>query len=119
MRSLEHNRVFTYRGKLLKKIKKAFANACRKAGISNFRFHDLRHTFNTNMRKAGVSQSVIMKLTGHRTPSTFERYKTVDVDDAKDANRRLDEFLRREQPDCGPNQESAPIVLPSQEVGKS
>ena len=36
VRSLYQNRVFTYRGKPLKKIKKAFTNACRKAGIFNF-----------------------------------------------------------------------------------
>jgi integrase len=64
VRFLEHNRVFTYMGKPLNKIKKALPNACRKAKIADFRFHDLRHTFNTNMRQAGVDQSVIMKLTG-------------------------------------------------------
>ena len=47
VRSLEHNRVFTYRGKPLKKIKKALPNACRKTKVADFRFHDLRHTFNT------------------------------------------------------------------------
>jgi integrase len=96
VRSLDHNRVFTYRGRPLKEIKKAFANACRKAEIANFRFHDLRHTFNTNMRKAGVDQSVIMKLTGPKTPSMFQGYNTVDVDDAKSAYCRLDEFLNQE-----------------------
>jgi integrase len=97
VRSLAHNRVFTYRGKPIKKIKKAFTSACRKAGLVNFRFHDLRHTFNTNMRKAGVDHSVIMKLTGHKTPSMFQRYNTVDVDDAKLAYRRLEELLSQEQ----------------------
>ena len=97
VRSLDHNRVFTYRGKPIKKIKKAFTNACRKAGLVNFRFHDLRHTFNTNMRKAGVDHSVIMKLTGHKTPSMFQRYNTVDVDDAKLAYRRLEKLLSQEQ----------------------
>ena len=97
VRSLDHNRVFTYRGKPLKKIKKAFTSACRKAGKVNFRFHDLRHTFNTNMRKAGVDHSVIMKLTGHKSPSMFQRYNTVDVDDAKLAYSRLEELLSQEQ----------------------
>ena len=93
VRSLDHNRVFTYRGRPLKKTKKACTSACRKAGIANFRFNDLRHTFNINMRKAGVEQSVIMNLTGPKTPSMFQRYHTVDVDDAKSAYCRLDEFL--------------------------
>jgi len=97
VRSLDHNRVFTYRGRPLKKIKKAFTSACRKAGIANFRFHDLRHTLNTNMRKAGVDQSVIMKLTGRKTPSMFQRYNAVDFHGAKGAYHRLDEFLSQGQ----------------------
>jgi integrase len=32
---------------------------------------DLRHTFNSNMLKAGVEQAIIMKLTGHKTVSMF------------------------------------------------
>ena len=97
VRSPDHNRVFTYRGKPLKKIKKASTSACRKAGIVNFRFHDLRHAFNTNMRKAGVDHSVIMKLTGHQSPSMFQGYNTADVGDAKLAYSRLEELLSQEQ----------------------
>lgn len=96
VRFLEHNRVFTYIGKPLNKIKKALPNACRKAEIADFRFHDLRHTFNTNMGKAGVDQSVIMKLTGHKTPSMFQRYNTVDLDDAKNAYQKLAALLEQE-----------------------
>ena len=96
VRFLEHNRVFTYMEKPLNKIKKALPNACRKAEIADFRFHDLRHTFNTNMRKAGVDQSVIMKLTGHKTPSMFQRYNTVDLDDAKNAYQKLEALLEQE-----------------------
>jgi integrase len=118
VRSLDHNRVFTYRGKPIKKIKKAFTNACRKAGIVNFRFHDLRHTFNTNMRKAGVDHSVIMKLTGHKTPSMFQRYNTVDVDDAKLAYRRLEELISQEQAQNVARTKSAPRVLPTAEGEK-
>ena len=61
--------------------------------IENLRFHDLRLTFNTNMRKAGVDQTVIMKLTGHKTLSMFNRYNTVDQEDAMGAMERLDLFL--------------------------
>ena len=97
VRGLAHNQVFTYKGRPIKGIRTAFLIACRKAGIEDFRFHDLRHTFNTNMRKAGVDQSVIMKLTGHKTAAMFHRYNTVDTADAREAYRKLDAFLGQEQ----------------------
>ena len=51
---------------------------CLKAGVGPYRLHDLRHTFNTNMTKAGVDQVVIMKLTGYRTNKMFLRYSHLD-----------------------------------------
>jgi len=45
------------------------------------------------MRKARVDQTVIMKLTGHKTLAMFTRYNTVDQDDAVDGMKRLDSFL--------------------------
>ncbi len=93
VRSLKHDYVFTYRGKPIKEFREGFNKALTKAGIEDFHFHDLRHTFNTNMRKAGVDQTVIMKLTGHKTLSMFNRYNTVDQEDAMGAMKRLDLFL--------------------------
>lgn len=43
-------------------------------------FHDLRHTFNTNARKAGISPTVIMKITGHKSFPMFKRYDTIDIE---------------------------------------
>lgn len=93
VRRIDHRFVFTYRGKPIQRIYKSFKKACEDAGIENFTFHDLRHTFNTNMRKAGVDRSVIMKITGHKTTSMFERYNTVDKSEAREAMQRLDEYL--------------------------
>jgi integrase len=59
-----------------------------------FIFHDLRHTFNTNMRKAGVQESVIMDITGHSTREMFDRYNTVDAEDARQAVDQLRNFLK-------------------------
>ncbi len=67
-----HNKVFTYKGGPLKLIKTCLIRACREVGITNFRFfYDLRHTFNTNIRRAGGRHSVIMKLTDHKTAAMF------------------------------------------------
>jgi integrase len=47
-------------------LRRPFLKACKEAKVGPYRFHDLRHSFNTNMIKAGVKKSVIMKLTGHK-----------------------------------------------------
>ncbi len=97
VRALEHNRVFTYKGRPLRSVKTCLTRACREVGIMNFRFHDLRHTFNTNLRRAGVHHSVIMKLTGHKTAAMFHRYNTVDAEDARKAYQKFDTFLSQEE----------------------
>ena len=51
------------------------------------------HTFNTNMREAGVDRSVIMKITAHKTPSMLQRYNMVDLGDAKEAYQKLEGLL--------------------------
>jgi integrase len=107
VRGLGHNRVFTYKGRPIVGIRTAFLKACRRRGIENFRFHDLRHTFNANMRKAGVDQSVIMKLTGHKSAAMFHRYNTVDTADAREAYQKFDGLLAQQQEEVTPGELSS------------
>jgi integrase len=95
VRHISHNHVFSYEGKPLKSIKTTLANALKETGIKDFRFHDLRHTWTTNARKAGVDRTVIMKLTGHKTLSMFTRYNSVDEDDAKQALKMMDRHFAK------------------------
>jgi len=81
-------------------IRTGIKKACKAAGITygrfkkgGFIFHDLRHTFNTNMRKAGVAESVIMAITGHSTREMFDRYNTVDDRDKRQAVDQLEVFF--------------------------
>jgi integrase len=53
-RFLGSHYVFTQKGKPIGNIRKGFFGACERAGIKDFRFHDLRHCAVTNLRKAGV-----------------------------------------------------------------
>ena len=55
-------------------IKTAWLTACRNAGLSNLRFHDLRHTFGTRAADAGVPLPAIRDVMGHRSIQTTERY---------------------------------------------
>lgn len=95
VRSITSPHVFTYKGQPIKSIKTTLGRAIEKAKIQDFRFHDLRHTFNTNMRRAGVEEVVTMKLTGHRTMSMYSRYSTVDLEDAKEAMAKFESYLGR------------------------
>lgn len=51
--------------------------------------HDFRRTAVRNLVRAGVSQKVAMELTGHLTPSVFERYNITDDRDRRDAVAKL------------------------------
>lgn len=59
-------------------MKRNFATACKKAGVEDFTFHDLRHTYINNRRLEGHDYFRIMAATGHKTLSVFKRYNTVD-----------------------------------------
>jgi integrase len=77
----------------MESVKTAFKGACRKAGVLGFRFHDLRHCAVTNFRKAGVSDSVIMSISGHKTHSVFRRYDRIDREDRHNALGRVESLI--------------------------
>jgi len=66
--------VFTYGGKALKGFKSSFDKARENAGIEDFRFHDLRHTFASRLVQGGVPLYNVMHLTGHKSLEMVQRY---------------------------------------------
>jgi integrase len=84
--------VIQYGGRPVSDIRSAIRAACAKAHIpygrntpNGITFHDLRHTFNTVMRKAGVHSNVTMKITGHASEEMHRHYDTVDTEDMRQA----------------------------------
>jgi integrase len=57
--------------------KVGLGKACKRAGIEDFTFHDLRHTAINNWRLQGHDYFRIMAASGHKTMSVFKRYNTV------------------------------------------
>ena len=77
-------------GKPWQETRKMFRRACQNAKLEGIWFHDLRRSFVTNARRRGVPESVVMKLSGHKTRSVFDRYNVVSEDDLKSAVRRIE-----------------------------
>jgi integrase len=78
---LEHQKgnhfvkVFTYEGEPVKQVStKAWYKALKRAGIENFRFHDLRHTFASRLVMSGVDLYRVQTLMGHKMPAMTLRY---------------------------------------------
>jgi integrase len=75
VRHLESPYVFTdVKGKRFQDVQRAFHSACRRAGITDFTFHDLRHTFASHLVMAGVDLTTVKELLGHKSLSMTLRY---------------------------------------------
>ena len=77
-------------------IKKVFQRACEGAGIKGLWFHDLRRSFVTNARRRGVAESVVMKMSGHKTRAIFDRYNIINDEDLRTGIERIEEGRRAE-----------------------
>lgn len=60
--------------KQLKSVRKPFETALKKAGILNFRFHDLRHTFASHFVMNGGDLLTLKEILGHHSMKMVERY---------------------------------------------
>jgi integrase len=85
--------IFHRAGEPIREFRKAWATACKKAGIRRL-FHDLRRSACRNMVNAGVPQSIAMKISGHRTDAMFKRYAIGDEADLRTALRRTQKYVK-------------------------
>ena len=86
----KHDRyIFTYKGKSVEKANtKAWRNALERAGIENFRWHDLRHTWASWHVQMGTPLNVLQELGGWSETDMVRRYAHLSTEHlAEHANR--------------------------------
>jgi integrase len=84
--------IFHRAGEPVREFRKSWASACKKAGVRRL-FHDLRRSAVRNMVAAGVPQTVAMRISGHETPSMFQRYAIASETDLRTALRATQNYL--------------------------
>ena len=77
-------------GKRFNSVKRSFKTACRRAGIKDFRFHDLRHDFASQLVMKGASLKAVQDLLGHKTAKMTQRYSHLSPDFLKETVKLLD-----------------------------
>lgn len=55
-------------------LRRSFRLALKHGQVSDFRFHDLRHTCATRMVQAGVDLYKVQRILGHKSPMMTQRY---------------------------------------------
>ena len=77
-------------GKPVGSVKASFQVALKKAGITDFKFHDLRHTFASQLVMKGVDLYTVKELLGHSTVQMTERYAHLKPEKMREAIGKLE-----------------------------
>ncbi len=80
-------------GRRIGSFRKAFKTALKKAGIEDFTFHDLRHTFASHLVMSGVDLKTIQEIMGHGSFKTTLRYAHLAQDHKRRAMKVLDSHM--------------------------
>lgn len=89
---LTSKHVFTYQGRRVDSVKTSFNAAVKRAGIVDFRFHDLRHTFASQLLMKGGTLKDVQELLGHKTMTMTLRYAHLTQEHKRKAVNLLNEL---------------------------
>ncbi len=78
-----------------KDVGRAFESALRRAGIENFRFHDLRHHAASWLTMAGVDLLTVASILGHKDLRMTQRYSHLSPQHKLDAVEALGKTMMR------------------------
>ncbi len=77
-------------GKRVQNVRRRFMTACKRAQISDFHIHDLRHTCAAWLVSAGVPLTEVRDLLGHAKVKMTEKYAHLHPENVRAAVARLD-----------------------------
>uniref|UniRef100_UPI0005B3BB95 tyrosine-type recombinase/integrase n=1 Tax=Anaplasma marginale TaxID=770 RepID=UPI0005B3BB95 len=77
-------------------LRRAYRTAIKRAGLQNFRGHDTRHSYATEMLALGLSLGEIGHLLGHRSVSQTRRYSHLVESRSIDAVEKMSEHIFEE-----------------------
>lgn len=95
-------------GKAFVRLQRSFEVALKKCGIEDFRFHDLRHTFASNLVMAGEDLNTVRELLGHKDLTMTLRYAHLSPNHKTKAINVLDRVMSQNPPQI----EKASKVVP-------
>jgi len=81
-----------FQGRRFYQVKRSFAAACRRAGVEDFRFHDLRHTFASRLVMRGASLKAVQELLGHADLKMTMRYAHLSHEHLRDSVNLLNDM---------------------------
>jgi integrase len=73
-------------------IKGSWNKVRRQAGVTDLRFHDLRHTYATRLVSKHLPLTEVGRVLGHTQPTTTYRYTNLTVETARRAAEALNEL---------------------------
>jgi site-specific recombinase XerD len=76
-----------------------FLRAARAAGVEDFSFHDLRHTYASHLKMQGADLYDLMRLLGHSDMRSTAIYATLSQEHLRAATAKLDGVLTLPSPD--------------------
>lgn len=89
---------------------KVWKKACKEAGLTNLRWHDLRHTWASLMRQQGVELELIRELGGWKSLAMVERYAHINIDHLRDAAAVIDRLFGEDSETPEPTRPKLSVV---------